>query len=142
MPKDEFDLEDPLELKGVAFLTDEDTSAEMTECFAEEFMRMGYNPRQVLALFRNPHYTGPNMVFTNKGEAFVRDIIAATFLRWGRPDSSRREEAETSLSLAEQTEKHSLLTSAATSEGAATPGPDRRACPAFESLTHENSRLT
>ena len=34
MPKDEFDFEDPLELNGVAFLTEEDTSAEMAECFA------------------------------------------------------------------------------------------------------------
>lgn len=85
MPKDEFDFEDPLELNGVAFLTEEDTSAEMAECFAEEFMRMGYNHKQVLALFRNPHYTGPNMVLANKGEPFVRDIIAETFARWGRP---------------------------------------------------------
>lgn len=85
MPKDEFDFEDPLELNGVAFLTEEDTSAEMAECFAEEFMRMGYNHKQVLALFRNPHYVGPNMVLANKGEPFVRDIIAGTFARWGRP---------------------------------------------------------
>ena len=85
MPKDEFDFEDPLELNGVAFLTEEDTSAEMAGCFAEEFMRMGYNHKQVLALFRNPHYTGPNMVLANKGEPFVRDIIAETFARWGRP---------------------------------------------------------
>ena len=85
MPKDEFDFEDPLELNGVAFLTEDDTSAEMTECFAEEFMRMGYNHKQVLALFRNPHYVGPNMVLSNQGEQFVRDIIAETFARWGRP---------------------------------------------------------
>jgi len=85
MPKDEFDFEDPLELNGVSFLTQDDTSAEMTECFAEEFMRMGYNHKQVLALFRNPHYVGPNMVLSNKGEQFVRDILAETFAKWGRP---------------------------------------------------------
>jgi hypothetical protein len=85
MPKDEFDFEDPLELNGVAFLTEEDTSAEMAECFAEEFLRMGYNHKQVLALFRNPHYVGSNMLLQNKGEPFVRDIIAETFARWGRP---------------------------------------------------------
>ena len=85
MPKDEFDVDDPLELNGVAFLTEEDTSAEMAECFTEEFLRMGYNHKQVLALFRNPIYVGPNMVLQNKGEAFVREIIAGTFARWGRP---------------------------------------------------------
>jgi hypothetical protein len=84
MPKDEFDFDDPLELNGVAFLTEEDTTGPMTECFIEEFMRLGYNHKQILALFRNPHYTGMNMVFQNRGEAFVRDNISEIFARWGR----------------------------------------------------------
>jgi hypothetical protein len=85
MPKDEFDFDDPLELNGVGLLTDEDTSGVMAECFVEEFMMLGYNHKQILALFRNPHYIGMNMVLQNKGEPFVRDIIAETFARWGRP---------------------------------------------------------
>lgn len=119
MPKDEFDFEDPLELNGVAFLTEDDTSAEMAECFAEEFMRMGYNHKQVLALFRNPHYVGPNMVLANKGELFVLKIIAETFARWGRPiqwpplGGSRREEAQISPPNADSGDDQSLLTSAA-----------------------------
>ena len=84
MPKDEFDFDDPLELNGVAFMTEEDTSREMTECFAEEFLRLGYNHKQVFALFRNPTYIGPNMVLQNKGEEFVKEIIAEAFARWGR----------------------------------------------------------
>ena len=120
MPKDEFDFNDPLELNGVAFLTEEDTSAEMAGCFAEEFMRMGYNHKQVLALFCNPHYVGPNMVLANKGEPFVRDIIAGTFACWGRPvqwprpGGSGREETQTSPPPAEANEDQSLLTPAAT----------------------------
>ena len=85
MPKDEFDFEDPMELSGVALATEEDTTDAMCECFVEEFMRMGYNDRQILALFRNPHYIGMNMVLQNRGELFVRDFIAGTFARWGRP---------------------------------------------------------
>jgi hypothetical protein len=85
MPKDEFDFDDPLELNGVALLTDEDTSSAMAECFVEEFMRMGYSHKQILALFRNPHYLGMNMVLQNKGEPFVRDIITEVFARWGKP---------------------------------------------------------
>ncbi len=85
MPKDEFDFEDPLELNGMALLTEEDTTDAMCECFIEEFMRMGYNASQVLALFRNPHYLGMNMVLEKRGEQFVRDSIAETFARWGRP---------------------------------------------------------
>lgn len=84
MPKDEFDFEDPLELNGVAFLTEEDTTDTMCECFIEEFMRMGYNAKQVLALFRNPHYLGMNLVLEQRGERFVRDSITDIFAHWGR----------------------------------------------------------
>jgi hypothetical protein len=84
MPKDEFDFEDPLELNGIALLTEEDTTDAMCECFIEEFMRMGHNASQVLALFRNPHYLGMNMVLEKRGEQFVRDCITDVFARWGR----------------------------------------------------------
>ena len=85
MPKDEFDFEDPMELNGVGLLTDEDTLDAMSECFIEEFMRLGYNHKQILALFRNPHYLGMNMVLENRGEPFVREMIREVFTRWGRP---------------------------------------------------------
>jgi len=84
MPKDEFDFEDPFELNGMAFMTHEDTTNDMAETFIEEFMRMGYGHLQVLALFRNPHYVGPNMAFEKRGEPFIRDLITDVFARWGR----------------------------------------------------------
>ncbi|MBL9128115.1 MAG: hypothetical protein JNL97_10730 [Verrucomicrobiales bacterium] len=91
MPKDEIDPEDPLELHGVALLTEEDTSDPMTECFVEEFMRLGYEPAQILGLFRNRHYTGPNMVLLNRGERYVRTKIAEVFGWWGRPLTLRED---------------------------------------------------
>lgn len=87
MPKDEFDFDDPMELSGVGLMTTEDTTDAMAECFIEEFMRLGYNHKQVLALFRNPHYLGMNMVLQNRGEDFVREKITEIFSRWGRPVS-------------------------------------------------------
>ena len=117
MPKDEFDFEDPFELNGMAFLSHEDTTNDMAETFIEEFMRMGYNHQQLLALFRNPHYIGPNMAFEKLGEPFIRDLIADVFARWGKvvtwpdPGSSRREEAQTPSMVIES---QSLVTSAAT----------------------------
>ncbi|MHB1306005.1 MAG: hypothetical protein ACYC23_02860 [Limisphaerales bacterium] len=84
MPKDEFDFEDPFQLNGMAFLTQEDTTNDMAECFTEEFMRMGYSHQQVLALFRNPHYLGPHMAFEKRGEPFIRGLIAEVFARWGK----------------------------------------------------------
>lgn len=90
MPKDEFDFDDPMELNGVGLASMEDTTEAMTECFIEEFMRLGYNAKQILAMFRNPHYIGMNMVVQNRGEQFVRDRIAEMFARWGKPAAGER----------------------------------------------------
>ena len=84
MPKDEFDFEDPFELSGMVFATEEDTTDAMCECFIEEFMRMGYNAKQILSLFRNPHYLGMNMVLEKRGEDFIRQRIGEVFARWGK----------------------------------------------------------
>jgi hypothetical protein len=84
MPKDEIDPEDPMELCGVGFATREDTSGLMTECFVEEFLRLGHSAGQILALFRNPHYTGMNMVLQNRGEDFVKAKIIEVFSWWQR----------------------------------------------------------
>lgn len=73
-----------MELSGMALLTEEDTSEEMTECFVEEFMRMGHSPAQVLQLFRSEFYVSANMVLQNRGEQFVREKIVEIFSRWGR----------------------------------------------------------
>jgi len=100
MPKDEFDFEDPFELNGMVFPTQEDTTNDMAECFIEEFMRMGYSHKQILALFRNPHYVGPHLALEKQGEPFVRGLIVDIFARWGRsvswaePVCHRTEESE------------------------------------------------
>jgi hypothetical protein len=84
MPKDEFDFEDPMELQGMGFMTHEDTTNAMAECFIEEFMRMGYGAGQIRSLFSNPHYLGMNMVLQNRGEEFVNNLITEVFAKWGR----------------------------------------------------------
>ncbi|MDO8545253.1 MAG: hypothetical protein Q7S40_32835 [Opitutaceae bacterium] len=83
MPKDEFDFDDPMELNGVGLACKEDTTAAMTECFVEEFMRLGYDHQQILSLFRNPHYIGMNLALQKRGEQFVRDVIGDVFARRG-----------------------------------------------------------
>ena len=83
MPKDEFDFDDPMELNGVGLVCEEDTTEAMTECFVEEFMRLGHNAKQILAMFSNPHYIGMNLALEKRGEQFVRDMISEVFARWG-----------------------------------------------------------
>jgi hypothetical protein len=96
MPKDEFDFEDPFELNGMALLTHEDTTDDMAECFIEEFMRMRHDHLQVLALFRNPYYLGPNMALQKHGELAIRDLIATVFARRGKVVTWRDHACESS----------------------------------------------
>jgi hypothetical protein len=86
MPKDEYDPEDPLEAIAVELPSDEDTLVPMAECFIEEFMLSGYSQEQVFGLFQNPLYAGPLMVTRARGTAFVRQLIAETFTKWGKGD--------------------------------------------------------
>jgi len=94
MPKHELDPEDPLEAVAVALPSDEDTLIPMAECFIEEFMRMGYSPEQIAGLFANPLYAGPLVVTRRHGTAFVHQLIAETFARWGRAPGCHPERSE------------------------------------------------
>ena len=119
MLKDEFRFEHSSALNGIVCMNDQDTTNDMAETFIEEFMGMGYGHKQVLALFRNPHYLGPHMALEKRGEPFIRDLITEVFARWGKvvtwpePCDNRREETHTP---AAAPENPSLVTSAATVE--------------------------
>jgi hypothetical protein len=90
MPKDEFDFNDPMELHGMAMLTEEDTTDTVCECFIEEFMRMGYDEKEILIFFRDPNYLAMNMVLEKKGEEFVRKRVEEVFAKWGRTRSPQK----------------------------------------------------
>lgn len=77
MQKD-FESKDPMEMVAVAVpaTPGQDAAAGMTRTFVEEFMLLGYTPERILRLFKNPVYAGVYMVYHDRGEAFVREIIA------------------------------------------------------------------
>ncbi len=78
MSKREADPTDPMELIGVHIPTEGDTAVrEMVECFAEEFIRLGQTPQEILGLFKNPFYAGPHQAYRVLGEEIVSGIIDA-----------------------------------------------------------------
>jgi hypothetical protein len=89
MPKDELDPQDPLEPIAVALTSHEDTLAPMAECFIEEFMRMGYDAKQILGMFMDPFYAAAHMALKAKGGEFIEKLIADTFAKWGRNPTTR-----------------------------------------------------
>jgi hypothetical protein len=83
MPKDEFDFEDPLELNGMAFLSHEDTTNDMAECFAEEFMRLGYSHRKCSRCSPTRITSARTWPSRNAASRSSATSSPSVFARWG-----------------------------------------------------------
>ncbi|OGX03135.1 MAG: hypothetical protein A3G87_07150 [Omnitrophica bacterium RIFCSPLOWO2_12_FULL_50_11] len=89
MPKSEFDPEDPIEFIGVQLRGQSEAALrDMTLCFAEEFVREGWDEEKIFAVFRNPFYQGPYLAWKQKGDEFIRSVIGDAIRMW-RPDEGR-----------------------------------------------------
>lgn len=82
--------DDPLALVGVALPVDEATFDAMAEVFIDEFVRDGWPDDRLLAFFRSPFYGGLHVIWRRRGEAWVRNRIAAARARWHRSADGRR----------------------------------------------------
>ena len=87
MPAKEPEPDDPLELTGVMLAVPDETSLkDMAACFVEEFLRDGWSDEQLRAMFRNPHYRGPYLVWRTMGDAYVDAVIQEVRQIW-RPNA-------------------------------------------------------
>ena len=84
MPFDDPEPTDPHMLVGVVLPAGAGTMREMALVFAEEFTRLGYDPPQILGLFRNPFYGGAHAAWRALGEAVIRDLVEAAAAAWPR----------------------------------------------------------
>ena len=84
MPYDDPDATDPMTLHGVVIETDGDGAMrEMAECFAEEFIRSGFDADRILKMFRTEGYAGPFLAYQTLGEDAIKRIIDEVLRRWG-----------------------------------------------------------
>ncbi len=71
-----FEPDDPFELRGVVLPAQDETSLrDMALCFVEEFMRDGWSDEQLQAMFKQPFYRGPYLVWQQQGDAYVDAVI-------------------------------------------------------------------
>ncbi|MBI1952660.1 MAG: hypothetical protein HYS41_00860 [Candidatus Omnitrophica bacterium] len=76
IPLKEPEPDDPMELTGIVLpAPDEASLKEMAVTFAEEFLRSGWPREKLRAMFRNPFYRGPHLVWRQKGDAYVDAVI-------------------------------------------------------------------
>ncbi len=84
MPLKPFEPDDPLALVGVALPAADGALEEMARTFVQEYLLQGWDERRLLALFRNPFYRAPHLVYRARGEEDVRRLIAEVLAGWGR----------------------------------------------------------
>ncbi len=82
VPAKPFESDDPLELVGVMVPAHAGAMDEMARTFVEEYLRQGWDERRLLALFRNPFYRAPHMIYRTCGEEYVKTVIAEALARW------------------------------------------------------------
>ncbi|MBI2210225.1 MAG: hypothetical protein HYU47_06440 [Deltaproteobacteria bacterium] len=84
MKHKETEPDDPMELVGVVLPADAAAMRDMAYAFAEEFVRMGYDRRQLLSVFQNPFYAGAHGAYQALGETEILTIIEECLNAWGR----------------------------------------------------------
>ena len=84
MPYNDPDPTDPNVLVGVVLPADAEAMREMAYAFAEEFVRMGYNQKQLLSVFQNPFYAGAHGAYRTLGEEAILGIVDECLAAWGR----------------------------------------------------------
>ena len=78
MPKHEPAPEDPLALHGVRVPDPGGDAVErMAACIAEEFLRLGHGPGEVLELFRSPRYGLPHRAWRELGEVRIFTLVSS-----------------------------------------------------------------
>lgn len=87
-----FAPDDPFELVGTEVPADAGALEEMAQTFVEEYLRAGWSAERLLALFRNPFFRAPHMVYRMRGEEYITGLIAATAARWSIARPAEEEE--------------------------------------------------
>ena len=90
MPLHEPDATDPLELTAAGCRDETGQSMRiMTECFAEEFLRLGHSPADVMELFRGSEYRLAHRAWEHQGEVRVFAIVHEVASALSRRSSAR-----------------------------------------------------
>ena len=90
MTRKESEADDPIEMIGIQLSNQtEEQLRDMALCFAEEFVREGWDEEKLMKMFKSPFYQGPYMVWKQKGDEYVKSVIDDAVNMW-RPKISKR----------------------------------------------------
>lgn len=83
-PTKDVDPEDPLEIVGVVLdrPIDDRGLDDMARTFVEEYTLMGWSPKRILSIFRQPFYGGAHDAYERLGEERIVALIEETVGSW------------------------------------------------------------
>jgi hypothetical protein len=84
MPYDDPEPDDPQELVGVELPGDETVTRRMAEAFADEFAQLGFDRPAILALYRQPEYSGAHRAWQLLGDEAITQIVDESLAVYGR----------------------------------------------------------
>ena len=82
MAEKRFEDDDPMELVGMVMPGEPGQLEAMAEAFVDEYARLGWDEKRILALFVNPFFLATHRIYRQKGEAYVRELISKTCAKW------------------------------------------------------------
>lgn len=74
--------EDPMDLIGMVLPGEPGQLEAMAETFVEEYVRMGWDERRLMALFTQPLFMATYRIYRLKGEQYVRQLIRRMLEKW------------------------------------------------------------
>lgn len=74
--------EDPYQLVGMVMPGEAGQLEAMAEALVEEYVMLGWKEKRLMTLFTNPFYLATHRIYRQKGEEYVRDLIAQICARW------------------------------------------------------------
>lgn len=83
MVNKDFESEDPMQLVGMVLPGEAGQLEAMAECIVEEYVRMGWDERRLMTIFRSAMFLATHRIYQIKGEMWVRQLIRRVCARWG-----------------------------------------------------------
>jgi len=83
MVNKEFENQDPMQLVGMVMPGEAGQLEAMAECIVEEYVRLGWDEKRLMTIFRSSMFLATNRIYQIKGEAWVRALIRQTLDKWG-----------------------------------------------------------
>jgi hypothetical protein len=76
------DVDDPMELVGIALPAGPRAMEDMAYVFAEEFAALGFDETRLLRIFRTPSYAAPHQAYRALGEPAIHAIVTECVRVW------------------------------------------------------------